>query len=255
MRTTIKYILLTALRDWLFSGLFVALFLAYAVAVFLGGTALVEGEQMAASYIAGSSRLLLVIGLIVFVCFHVRRAFDNREIEVILSRPVSRSSFVIAYWLGFAVVSLILITVLTASIYLFLTVHSSSSLLIWSFSLVLELWLVVAFSLFASLLLRSAVVAVLLSFGFYFISRMLGFFLFVMESPLHQRPDFFSVVTGKLLEAVSAVLPRLDFYSKSEWLVHGVADDVNIMFFVMQTVIYIPFLLWMAIMDFKRRQF
>src|SRR5579884_3037807 len=107
MLTNIRYILITALRDWLFIGLMISILLATAISATLGSTAFLEEKEMTITFASGSSRLILMVGLIVFVCFHIRNAFDTKEIDVILSRPISRSNLVIAYWLGFSFVALL----------------------------------------------------------------------------------------------------------------------------------------------------
>jgi ABC-type transport system involved in multi-copper enzyme maturation permease subunit len=253
MLTTIRYILLTALRDWLFIGLFASLIAAIAISSFLGGTALVEESQMSITYAAASTRVILLVGLIVFVCFHVRTSFQNREIELILSRPISRISFVFAYWLGFSLIVFFLVLPLMA-VFLSMT-DQTEGVILWSVSLMMEALFVVAFSLFASLILSSAVASVLLSFGFYFISRMMGFFLFILESPGQFNSLDTNYVTGKIVLFISTMLPRLDQFGKSEWLVSGIATDENYYIFFGQTLVYIPFLLILAIYDFKRKQF
>src|SRR5271155_3737620 len=101
MLTNIRYILITALRDWLFIGLLAGILLATAVSATLGSTAFIEEKEMTVTFAAGAARLILMVGMIVFVCFHIRNAFDTKEIDVILSRPISRSNLVISYWLGF----------------------------------------------------------------------------------------------------------------------------------------------------------
>jgi hypothetical protein len=108
MLTNIRYILITALRDWFFLGLFCGVIFAALISATLGSTAFIEEKEMTISYAAGSCRLILMVGLIVFVCFHIRSAFDTKEVDVILSRPISRTNLVIAYWLGFAFVAFLL---------------------------------------------------------------------------------------------------------------------------------------------------
>lgn len=253
MLTTIKYILLTALRDRLFIGLFLAIFVAFGLSVFLGNTALVEEDGAIDAYIGGSSRLILAIGLIVFVCFHVRTAFDNKEIELLLSRPISRRSFVIAYWMGFALVATILIICLVIAMFLILNV-TTYGLFYWATGLLMEAYLFIAFALFASLILRSAVSSVLLCFGFYVMCRMMGFFLYIVDQP-HLFKGIFGDVIEKILIVVSAILPRLDLYADSKWLIYNAVNDTSHFWFISQTLIYVPFLLIMAVIDFKRKQF
>lgn len=254
MITTIRYILLTALRDWLFIGLFLACFCAIGIANFLGSTALVEEAEMTIVYIGGSTRLILIIGLITFVCFHVRRAFDNREIEVIISRPISRFAFVIAYWMGFACVALLLTLPLIATLGILFPVPLNG-LLYWGGSLLLETFLVVAIALFASLIMRSAVSSVIFCFGFYFVCRIMGFLLYVLEQPHLLKSFDLGWLTGKAIFVVSAMIPRLDMFAESKWLIYGMAGDASYQWFLPQTLVYIPLLLLMAVYDFKRKQF
>lgn len=255
MKTIIRYTLLTARRDWLFIGLVMLVAMAYGLSVFTGSTALVEQSQMSIAYFAGSSRIVLLVGLIVFVCFHVRRLFDNREIEAMLSKPISRTEFVVAYWLGFVILAFVAVIPV---IIIMLTIFSPNmlGLLCWAASLVLEISLILAFALVSSLILRSAVSAVMASFAFYLISRLMGFFVAAFEQPA-------SLLTGGLagrllgpfLKALSSVIPRLDLYAKSSWLIYGIEGQMDIWVFQLQSLIFIALLLAMAVFDFKRKQF
>jgi ABC-type transport system involved in multi-copper enzyme maturation permease subunit len=262
MLTTIRYILLTAIRDWLFIGLLGLLALTLGISFFLGSTALVEQEQMVTSYMAGASRVILSLGLVIFVCFHVRRAFENREVEVILTRPISRTSFVFSYWAGFSVLSVAINLVLVILLATLLKVNMAG-LLFWGSSVILEGLIVVAFALACSLILSSAVISVLVTCCFYFISRMMGFFTSVMlqKYSLSAGLDSFAGWLRLLLESTSVALPRLDLYGKTKWLLYGISQDADlwvghvIPIFLMQAAVYIPLLLFMAMFDFKRRQF
>lgn len=256
MYTIIRYTLLTASRDWLFIGLFVAVLAAYGLAIFTGGASLVEQQQMILSYFAGTSRFILIIGLIVFICFHIRRSFENREIESILSKPISRTKFVIAYWMGFTTLAAIA-TLPVFVILLFFTSPDIQGLLFWSISFLLEASLVVAFALLSALILQSAVSAVLSCFAFYFISRLMGFFVSALEDPysfISGKSGLYSILNFTL-KAVSTVIPRLDMFAKSSWLVHGVTDPHDLFLFFSQAFVYIFLLIGMALFDFKRKQF
>ena len=84
MLTNIRYITLTAFRDLLFFGLLAAIVLAGVLSATLGSTAMVETEAMTVTYSAASARIILMIGLIVFISFHVRHAFDQKEIDKLI---------------------------------------------------------------------------------------------------------------------------------------------------------------------------
>lgn len=252
MFTNIRYILLTALRDWLFVGLFVGILVAAGISAVLGGTAFLEEQEMTTTFAAGASRLMLMIGLIVFVCFHIRSAFDTREIDVILSRPISRTSLVIAYWLGFSLVSLLL-TVPLAAILGFVGVINWASYFGWAVSLLLEATLVVALALFSAFTLRSAVASVLACMGFYVLSRMMEFFVITAENGVGHGIEY--VVFHHILKIISVLVPRLDLFTKSEWLVYGFTTSQEWIICVAQTVVFVPLLLLATIADFRRKQF
>lgn len=255
MPTIIKYVVLTASRDWFFIGLYIALFLAFHTANFLGGLATVEQWKMSVALVSGISRAIFALGMVVFICFHVRRAFDNREIDVMITKPISRPQFVVSYWMGFMVVSAILAVPYFILFWIMVKIPEASEIAFatWSFSIMLELAIMNAFALFASLILRSAVSAVLLSTAFYIASRMIGFFLLAIERPVTR--SWIDKAANDIMYALSSVLPRLDMFAKSEWLAYPAMVPSDIYQFVIQAVVYVPFLLLMAVFDFKRKQF
>ena len=254
MQTIIRYTLITAMRDWLFIGLILLVAAAYGLSVFTGSTALVEQAQMSIAYFAGGSRIVLMVGLIVFVCFHVRRLFDNREIESMLSKPISRSQFVVAYWLGFVILAIIAVIPV---IIIMVTIYTPNhiGLLYWASSLILELSLVLAFALVAALMLSSAVGSVMASFAFYFISRLMGFFVAALAQPNSLSTGISGKIMSTIMEGISTIVPRLDLYAKSSWLIYGVEGQTDLWIFQAQSAVFIALLLSMAVFDFKRKQF
>lgn len=253
MLTNIRYILITALRDWLFTGLLLGILFATAISATLGSTAFLEEREMTITFAAGASRIILMVGLIVFVCFHIRNAFDTKEIDVILSRPISRSNLVIAYWLGFAFVAFLL-TVPVVAIIGMIGVTNWQGFIGWSFSLLLETFMVVALALFSAFTLRSAVTSVIACMGFYVLSRMMAFFVVTSQSGMVGTEIKF-VLMRYVLKLISTVVPRLDFFAKSQWLVYGFNSSQDWIIFVMQAAVFVPLLVLASIADFRRKQF
>lgn len=240
----------------MFLGLAISIIFCCYVAFFLGGTALVEQQEMSLVYAAGVSRLVLVAGLIIFIAFHIRRSFENREIDLMLVRPVSRHSFIISYWIGYSIISFFLVLFTSLCIYLFsiglydmAQPPNMEGFLYWSLSMFLETQIIVALAMASSLILRSTIIAALFSLGFYILSRMAGFILLIVSKPYK---------TGTLDQSflgISAFVPRMDFFGKTDWIVYGVKHNVEIEYFIMQAAIYCGLLLSVAIIDFKRKEF
>jgi hypothetical protein len=252
MLTNIRYILITALRDWLFIGLLGVILLATVISAVLGSTAFLENMEMTVTFAAASSRLILMTGLIVFVCFHIRNAFDTKEIDVILSRPISRSTLVIAYWLGFALVGLLLALPVVAIVAV-IGVGSWSGFAGWAISLILETSLVVGLALFSAFALKSAVTSVIACMGFYVLSRMMAFFVITAQSGVVADAKF--AVLKYALIAISTLVPRLDFFAKTEWLIYGFNSNQDWLIVLAQAAIFLPILLLASIADFRRKQF
>ncbi len=254
MTTNIRYILITALRDFLFLGLIGGIALAVAVSSTLGGTAMVEKEAMTLVFSGASARVILMFGLTIFVAFHVRQAFDQKEIDVLLSRPLSRFQIMLSYWLGFSLIAFLLVLAVV-TILSFLQVLSFEGYMYWSFSLLMESLLMVAIALFASFTLSSAVSAVLASMGLYVVGRMMAFFVATSESHVLFKSHSLNEFLRFIIDSVSTVMPRLDLFTQSEWLVHGLARPQDFHYAIIQTAIFTALLIIAATLDFKRKEF
>jgi hypothetical protein len=254
MFTNIRYILLTALRDLLFTGLLIGVVIATWLSHVLGSLAMVETREMALSFAGGSCRVILVLGMIIFVCFHIRQAFETRELDVFLSRPISRASLVFSYWLGFAYVALLLVLPTLAFI-VALGIINVPGFYAWGLTILLENWLMITVALFASFTLRSATSATLISIGIYVLSRMMTFFLMTASSGFSLGMPFIKKFLVMLLNAVSVIVPRLDLFGKTEWTIYGVTHPHELTLVVIQSLIFIPLLLCATILDFRKKEF
>jgi len=257
MKSILKYILLSGTRDRLYLGLFISLIITFSLSIFLGSTALIEEQQMTTAYISGLSRAVLVVGTVLFVCLSINRAFENKEVEFILSKAISREQFISSYLISFfAAIMLILIPLVLAI--LIVTKADKFGLLIWSVSLFSELMIMIAFSLLASLMLKNSFSSIMASLGFYIISRLMGMFVMAINLPskISQTEISFSSHTFSIiLKILSAIFPRLDLFGQSEWLNYGVHDYDNLLIILVQSLVYIPLMIFMAFHDFKKKQF
>lgn len=255
METTIRYILYTAVRDWLFAAIIGALTLSIFISYFLGNTVMIEKEIMLTEFTSATSRAVLIVGMVVFVCFHVRRAFENKEIELMLSRPISRGKFIVGYWVGFCIVAILMLSAVTIFMLIFST-YTYNGISIWMATMAFEIMIIIAFAIFASIALKSSVTSVLLCFGFYITSRMMGLFTYVLEKNSPSDVFSFEYISQKIIWLTSYLLPRLDLFSQSKWLTYGIdITQSDWLLPILQSLIYIPLLLVFAALDFNRKEF
>jgi len=253
MRAIARYIVLIALRDRLFLGMVIGVFAVSYLSYVLGATALIEEQQTAITLAAGTSRFVVMLGLMVFVCFHIRRAFETREMDVQVARPIRRSTLVLGYFTGFMLVALALCAPLILAVALMQPV-SWPGFAAFSVSLVCEALLAAMFAMFAAFTLKSPVNAVLASCAFYVLSRLMGFFLIT----LFNHPPFSSALARHIsttaIDVTSYVIPRLDLFAKSAWLHYG-ASAHEWLLFGAQSLIFIPLLLCATMLDIRRKAF
>ncbi len=253
MISTLRYVLIIALRDKLFAGLFVFMAFALGASLFLGDSAMVEKYAASAVYAGAVSRMIIVFGLLIFISFHVQRLYDSLEIEAILSRPISRASFVISYWASFSVIAVLLAVPAVIAVSFFLPSFSYSFIL-WGSSIILESLIVVALGLFCSLTIRRAVNSILAGIGFYMLTRFGSLFTSIADYNISfDNSSYFDVFMKYAIEAIAMLMPRLDLFGQTRWLIYGA--DIDISLLVVQVLIYVPLLLTAAIFDLKRKQF
>ena len=251
-RTLVSYIIATALRDRLFLAFLVLTALAAGVGMFIGGAAIVEKRELSIVYVATATRLIMVVGLVLFVCFYLRRAFESREVELMLSRPLSRTAFVLAHVISFILLALVA-AVIAMIVVGAVARPEAEALLRWSLSLWLECCIMVLTALFFSLALPSAVANVLACFGFYVLSRMIGLLTGIAQSTTADSPVLHFV--GQVMEAISIVIPRLDLFGQTSWLIYGVGGEIGLSVIALQALVYAPLIVAAAIFDMQRWQF
>lgn len=253
MWNKVRYILMTAQRDSLFLGLAISIVFASYLAFFLGTTAVVEEGQASIVYAAGISRIILILGLVIFVAFHIRRSFENREIDLMLVHPISREKFIISYLIGYGMIALFFVLFTGLLLYGFAYFaglqQNIEGLAIWVGSVLLEAIIMSSLAMTASLILRSTVISVLLSLGFYVLSRMAGFILLIVYKPGNEG------FSSDIFAHISKFIPRMDFFGKTEWLLYGYKTNEEVYLFLAQAAIYITLLAAIAIYDFKKKEF
>ncbi len=254
MLPTVRYIFLTAWRDKMFWVLLVGILAAGVIAHMLGATAVTDTRELTVSYSSNAARAMIVIGLIIFVCSHLHNAFATHEIDVFLSRPITRSNLIVAYWIGFANVALIHATAVIVLLAC-QDVVNWKGFILWSVSLLFECWLVVAIALFTSFTIRSNVACVLSSLGLYVLARMMAFFIAATQTSFAFEKQWLNNIIIYTLKGISIVMPRLDFFAKDEWLMSGVKHVQDMELFALQAAIFIPLLIFATIADFRRKQF
>jgi len=247
-------VVLTALRDRLFGALAVLLAVVMGAAVLFGGAALVEQGETAVVLAAGAARLVLAVGLVTFVATQVQRLYDSREIEVLLARPLGRPRLVAGLAGGMAVVAVLPAVAVALVIAPF--APDVGGWAAWAFTLMAEVVIVVLFTLAAALVLERAVTATLAGLTFYVAARLMTFILGVVDARARFGVGGFTgEAMGWVVTAVAAIVPRLDLFAHSGWLLYGVPDATPLLIAAAQLAVAAPLLVAVAALDLSRKRF
>lgn len=249
--TLVKYVLLAAIRDRLFLSLIVSLGVAASLSFFLGDSALSEKDQFTLIFAASGMRIIVVFALVLFVVFFIRRSFDNKDIEFLLSRPVSRTSIIFSYAFSFALLSLFICLCLGLMLFAIGPHLFSYGHVLWLFSVLVECIIMVNLALFFSMYISSAVTAVMSALGVYVLGRLMGQFLGIIDANLVDDGGLFAMA----LQLVSVITPRLDLLGQSSWLLYGVDSSSVFLLVLVQGVVFSALVLSAASFDFVKRQF
>lgn len=246
----VRYVLMAALRDRLISSLFLAYVVSGSLSVFLASSALIEQDQFTVIFLSSSLRLVSVLGLVLFVVSFVRRSFDAKDIEFLLSRPVGRIQFILSYAFSFSVLAVFVsaaagFVLLCISYHLFGIGH-----ILWTISLMFEAVVMVVVAFFFAMQISSSSGAAMVTIGVYVLGRLIGQLLGIIDSVLVDSYGLYSVA----LQVVSVLTPRLDLLAQSSWLIYDV--DIQVFYFSLMQVLGIAFLvLCAACVDFSKKQF
>lgn len=247
-----RYTLLEALRNRL---LWLALIL---VAVGLGFTqflqqvAITESNQIQAALLAALVRVGSVFMLASFVVTSMVREFNDKVIELILSRPLRRSSYFFGKLAGYAAIALALALIASLPLALF---APAQQVALWGLSLACELLIVTAFALLCVLSLTQVISALAAVAGFYLLSRSISALQIMAANPLSDVLSLGQQSVNFVIDAIAFLLPGLDGMTQTGWLIYSAPTPAEIMGVLAQTAVYVLLLCGAALFDLQRKNF
>ncbi len=247
----VQYVLTAALRDRLIVSLMVVLVLAVSLSVFFGSAAVNEQDQFSLVYAGGGIRMAGIFGLVLFVVFFMRRSYEAKDIEFLLSRPVGRIEFLLSYAAAFSILAVLMGLAQGICLLILGAQFGEEGHMLWVASLMVENIIMVNVALFFSMLLSSAASGTMAVFALYTLARMNGEILGIID---HKGENTFEGLEYAM-QLVSAITPRLDLMAQTSWLVYGVGEQVNLTYIVLQGALFTALILLAALIDLVKRQF
>ena len=248
---TIAYFtLLEALRTrlaWLFV---IVLALILVTAYFIQQLAITESARLQIGFAAAAARLATVFVLSLHILTSMVREFNDKGLELTLSFDLRRSHYILGRLCGYTLIAALfaLITTLPQ-----LLLAPPQAALQWGLSLALELAIMTALSLFCIVTFTQLMPAASFVFGFYVLARALTAIRLISDTPLVGGDTLSHRVISLLVDALALLLPALDRFAQSAWLVDSAASWQVLGANAVQALLYIVLLGAAAMSDFYRR--
>ncbi len=232
---------------WMAAGLLLVVVLA---AEFAAALALTDSQGYRLGVYATLSRLSLVFVIALFVSTSTVREFQDRLLDLTLSRPVPRASWYLGRLVGFGAAAFVLAGLAALPLFFFVPAVTAG---VWGLSLAAELWIVVAASLTCVITLSQVTLALIAVTAFYLLSRVMSAIVLMSTGPTVDPSAWSSIVIENLVTLVALLLPSLDRFTQASWLIAG--QPVGVVDLAAQTVIYSALLIGIGLFDFYRREY
>ncbi len=247
-----RYIIQAAVRDKLFWSIFGALAIVFSLSYFFGSTTLSEGAGFAIVFTAFGARLFGVVCITLFTINYIRRSFDARDIEYLLSRPIGRVGFVLTHAAAFSTLAVMASFLLGGLVALLELKNSSGGVPLWWFSITVEFIIMANVAMFFAFVMKSATACSLVVLAFYLLTRIVGQILGIIA--LNEGGGVIRFAS-KVMEFISIFLPRLDLMGQTKWILYGMPESISFGFIAAQGLVFCLMIICATAIDLKRRQF
>lgn len=249
--TIARFLLLEATRDR-FTWLIIAgLVIASLLAVFVGELAITESASMQTAILAFMLRLFAVFTISLFIISSMLREFNDKGLELILSHPVNRATYFLGKFAGYAIIALLITLCVSVCIQFFI---SGSMLLTWAVSLYCELLIVVSLSLLCLFTLNNVTQAFTAVAGFYLLARSIQTIQLISDAPILEQHAISHQFMEGVIHLLAFIIPDLQRFTQTEWLLYGMVDSADITRILMQTLIYVFLLSAAGLFDLYRKE-
>jgi ABC-type transport system involved in multi-copper enzyme maturation permease subunit len=247
--TLARITVLEALRERILWLAAIVVLAGAALAQFLHQVAITESREIEAAVLAALLRMSAAFIVAIAVISGMAREWNDKVAELLLSFPVQRSRYVFGKFLGYAAVAALLAALFAVPLAFY---ARSPGMMAWTVSLVCELLIVAAVSVFCALTLTRTLSALAAVAGFYLLARSMS----AIQVIAHAAPGPASLADRAIAHTVDAlawVLPALDRMTDTAWLVQGPPTAGALAGLAAQAALYVALIGAAALFDLYRK--
>jgi ABC-type transport system involved in multi-copper enzyme maturation permease subunit len=247
----IRITLLEARRTRLLWIILSVVLVFYAGSILVKEVAITESLRFQTGFLATGLRLAAVFMVALYVLASWLRDVNDKVLELMLSLDLPRARYLVGKFAGYSLVALL--TALLCSLPIFL-LHPGLPAVLWFVSLVLELWIIAALSLFCINSLHQITAAAGFVAAFYLLARSISAIQLMSRSSLLAQNSWEREMSSRLADLFAVLLPGLEGFTQTSWLVDAAPPGSALAGLLVQAAIYIVLLLSAAAFDLRRRE-
>lgn len=246
-----RYTLLEAWRNRFPIMVLVVVGTLYVIGLFVRELAITESSRVQIGFVASFSRLAAVFMVALYVLQGLAREAQDKVAEIIFSLDLPRAVYVLGKYLGYALVCAGVSAICALPV---LTLAPGAAALAWGASLMLELWLIAAASVFCMVTFSQLLPAATFVAGFYLLGRSISAIQLMSASTL-AGSDWSARAAAFVADLLSLVLPRTEAFTQTAWLLDADPVPITGVGMTVQVLVYVVLLLAAAMFDLYRRNF
>ncbi|MGH8677659.1 MAG: ABC transporter permease [Burkholderiales bacterium] len=246
-----RYTLLEAWRNRFLLTMCSIVAVLIVLSLFIRQIAITESARTQIGFLSATLRMAAVFVMSLYVLQGLLREFQDKVLELVLSLDLPRWCYLLGKFCGYLVLCLACSAIAAAPL---LALADPSAVLAWAFTLSLELSLVAAAALFCMTTFTQLLPAASFVLAFYLLARSITAIQLMSASTL-LSPSPVTEFSVSLADLLALVLPRLDAFTQTAWLIDASALPLSWAFAAVQTAIYVALLLAAAMFDLHRKNF
>lgn len=246
-----RYVLLDAQRGSLHWIYICAASVATTVGWFLAQLGVTEKLDIQLVTTASTLRITFVFITAIWVCAHIIREKQDQSIHLLLTLSLRRREFTFGKLLAMGVISLI--AAVMAAIPL-AVIQFDRHLIMWAGSLCMELWLVAGCAFLCAVGMKNVTQSLATVIAFYLLSRSISAMVLMADTMAAVSSNGPDTIIAWFVNAIAYLLPPLDQFTNSAWLIHHSISAVTWMTLLVQALVYTLFISVLTIWDFERKQ-
>ena len=232
---------------WLVAGFAIA---GCVLAVFAGEVAITETQGFRSGILGAWLRSCAVFTVGAFVISSTLCEIRDKGIDLVLSMAVPRAVYCAGKLAGFAAVAVLSASACALALAWFAPLPQTA---LWAATLGLELLIVAAMSLLCVFTFSQVASAMSAVLGFYLLSRSMAALQLMAHEPAALSGSAAQSFMRAFVDALAYLLPDLDRFTASEWLIHGTGTFADLGFAAVQAAVYTAVLGAAALVDLYRR--